>query len=452
MIKTVNTEAEYKALTPDTFESSAVFVRANNFSHIDGVNAITTHPERGDIVALDESHNVRYIRLSTFILDRLSATWTTIGVVAYVDGKDVMIVNKSNTSKAWADGWAWKLTGYVCDGTSRTGVLSVRQASDTYAASTDYTISYNAANTSALVEQLNTYFKATEPFKTQDWMAKLDSDGNVVLSHIFAHINQTYDSGKSGFTIEWYLMPWYASMAKVLRVNGSRGGEGAISNMSRALAYFRDDLLDTTYNPLADVTDIKRTYPICLPGYLGTSQYQSDHCAYLRSVYGAGESGWKKFMASCLPVVPNIYGSMGDYYNDGLSITKKMAAEMRIKQDGTSVPFSPLATYCQSVSYDCDGVRLGEWAIPTLTELQRLMFGVEYGTSSAKSADALNDGLGRIGGSAISNGAGVWSCSYYVAGVGWCSSGSSGFFGSYGMCNVFSAVPVAHLILAEGED
>ena len=47
MIKTVNTEAEYKALTPDTFESSAVFVRASSYAHIDGVNAITKHPERG---------------------------------------------------------------------------------------------------------------------------------------------------------------------------------------------------------------------------------------------------------------------------------------------------------------------------------------------------------------------------------------------------------------------
>ena len=92
---------------------------------------------------------------------------------------------------------------------------------------------------------------------------------------------------------------------------GGTGGEGAISSWPIALAYFRADNSSTTYNPSSDVTDIKRGYPICLPGYLGTSTYQSDHCAALRAVYGEGEAGWLKFMESCLPVVPSDFGNMG---------------------------------------------------------------------------------------------------------------------------------------------
>ena len=98
MIKTVNTESEYAALGRDKFESSAIFVRANNRSHIDGMNVLTDNPEVGDMLVLDENHNRHYIRMSTFVAERVSSTWTIIGTVAYVNAQenDVLIVHKNN--------------------------------------------------------------------------------------------------------------------------------------------------------------------------------------------------------------------------------------------------------------------------------------------------------------------------------------------------------------------
>ncbi len=453
MIKTVNTEADYEALTRDTFESSAVFVRADNFAHIDGVNTITRHPQRGDIVVLDEDHERRYIRLSSFVLDRLSATWTIVGVVAAVNGKDVLEVHKTNTSKAWSSGYSWKLTGYTCDGTDRTGVISIREASNSWASNVAYTFNYNASTLEDFVSQLNTFFLGTSAFTTQDWVATINDNDEVILTCAYTSWQQaSYNTASEGFSLTANLMSWYTPLAKILRVNGNRGGEGAISNMSRALTYFRQDLSSTTYNPSSDVTDIKRAYPICLPGYLGTSEYQSDHCAYLRSVYGAGEAGWKKFMASCLPVWPNRFGSMGEGYDDGLAITKKMAAEMRPTQAGTSVPFSPMAEYCQGIGYDCDGFRLGEWSAPTLAEVREILNGVEYNTTNNREADDLNKALYLIGGSAISNGSYLWSCGRVNAVFGWCAYGSNGFFGSYGVYSGGVVVPVAHHTLSDSED
>ncbi len=457
MIKTVNTEAEYAALPRDTFESSAVFVRADNFAHIDGVNTITRNPKRGDIIVLDEQHKRRYIRLSTFVMDRLSATWTIVGVVADVEGDDILEIHKTNTSKPWANGYAWKLTGYTLDGTDRTGIISIREASNSWGSNVDYTVSYNASTLTDFVAQLNAFFTdtANPVFQTQDWVASINSSDEVVLTCIYTSWQQSsYNTGKTGFSMSGYLMPWYTASNKMLRVNGQRSGEGAISSMARALVYYRNDNGTSSYQGgrTSVQTDVKQTYPINLPTWLGTStKNPGDFCSALRAIYGQGEAGWKRFMDSCRPVMPSRYGIFADYYNDGLAITKRMAAEMRPTQAGTLVPFSPMADYCQSIGYDCDGFRLGEWAAATTGELDRIISEVEYNATNNREADDLNKALYLIGGSAVSNGSSLWSCGRYGTNYGWYSNGYNGFFNLSYFFNSFVVVPVAHHKLSECE-
>ena len=235
----------------------------------------------------------------------------------------------------------------------------------------------------------------------------------------------------------------------MLRANGQRSGGGTITNWSRALAYFRNDNSSTTYNPSKDVTSVKISYPICLPGYLGTSQYQSDHCAYLRSVYGEGEQGWLKFMASFLPVRPTECGSNGDKakYGDARKNTYYLASQRYVDEDGNTQPASPAADFAANINYDHELLKKGQWVLPDSDLLFDVVGGIEYPTTNDRNADVINRALKAIGASALGNGSHVWSCSRCYANYGWCAGGSSGYAGDVNLYYSYLAVP---LVLLDG--
>lgn len=448
MIKTVNTESEYAALGRDKFESSAIFVRANNRSHIDGMNVLTDNPEVGDMLVLDENHNRHYIRMSTFVAERVSSTWTIIGTVAYVNTQenDVLIVHKNNAGAAYSDCQSWKLTGYTLDGTQRTGTFSIRENAD-MSKNVDRVFTYTATTISELITQLNTFFAADTAMAAQNWMAQTNTNGEIELTADWTSWNQyAYNTAKTGLSMSWNLFNWLVADSRMLRINGNRGDWGAISNMPRAIAYFKQDLNDTTYNPSSNLTSIKLARPVCLSAYLGTSAYQSDHCALLRSTYGEGEEGWKQFMKS-MEVVPTInYGALGAIDKDAKTISYRMAAETRTKQNGTIVSRSPMAKYCTSPAYDCDGIRFGDWQCFSARDLRNVMHGISYGTGAVES-DPINKSLHLISSSQISNGSSVWCVRRYGANGGWFSDGGTGFFGNGDMYVGLLCVPCAHLPL-----
>ena len=218
-------------------------------------------------------------------------------------------------------------------------------------------------------------------------------------------------------------------------------------NWARALAYFRNDNASTTYNPSSDVASVKRGYPICLPGYLGTSQYQSDHCAYLRSIYGEGEQGWLKFMASFLPVRPTEYGSNGDKakYGDARRNTYYIASQKYVDADGNSQPASPAADFAANIHYDHELLKRGQWVLPDSDLLFDVVGGIEYPTTNRRDADVINRALLAIGAPALANNSYVWSCSRCGASIGWCSFGGGGFAGGSYLYGSSLAVPLVLL-------
>ena len=278
----------------------------------------TLLPKRGDAVLGDlQTKQLVFLKEDSFsaLSDIDQSKYEIIGVVYKRVGNKVKYLNIANASKQWACRWPLKLTVSVG---ATSGKLSIRESSDSWAANHEYTISWTNAfvdvetSGAEVVAALNDYFAANSPFKgtEQDWYAKIEN-GDIVVDCAFTAWQQVYNSANTGFTAASALLTEIPSLANMLRRSGATGGEGAISNWYRALAYFRADNSSTTYNPNTDVTSVKRGYPICLPGYLGTSQYQSDHCAALRAVYGEGEAGWLKFMESCLPVEDTDWGNMG---------------------------------------------------------------------------------------------------------------------------------------------
>lgn len=460
MIQYYNTEAEYAAALKDAFESQVSRIGENNAIKYDGRNVVVglRSATTGAIVAIDSVGALHFIPLNSEPTSTFLQDFTVVGVVAVgVEHEDfrgkVVIVNKANASKKWSEIYSFKLTGYTLDGTDRTGTLSVRDAS-AWGTGVDYVISYNAETAAGLVEQLNTYFRANAPFTTQNWRADADGDGNITLSFLFVDYRQASNSGKNGFALTANLLPEIVANSSMLRVSGQRASEGAIANWTKALAYYRNDNGTSGYQGgrTSVQTSIKQTYPINLPTWLGTStKNPGDFCAALRAVYGEGEAGWLKFMKTCLTVQPSAFGAFDkSVCGDGERNTYIMAGRMFEKQDGTSIVAFPAADYCASVSYDHPLLRKGAWVLPDVETLNAIHKNIHYNAVNNRNADPINKALNVIGGTAISNGSGIWSSSRYGANGAWYSYGTYGYWGiNHYFCSTFVAVPVALLDVSE---
>lgn len=466
MIQYYNTEAEYQAAVKSTFESQISLIGASNEIHFDGINVVVgiNSAMTGSIVVLDGNSALHFIEADTFSSSSFMSNYTVVGVVAVgVDHEDfrgqIVIVHKNNTSKKFSEIYSFRLAGYTLDGTDRTGVLSIRTA-DAWATAKDFTVSYNAESVADLVSQLNAYFSAdaqytpaggspmANPFKTQSWVASADDDGIITLTFFLSAYQQASNTGKSGFTLTANLMPGITATTAMLRKNGQRSGEGTITNWDRAILYFSADLNNATYNPTSPVTSPKRGHPICKPGYLGTSQYSGgDQCAALRAIYGPGEEGWLKFMASFLPVRPIAYGAVGDKaaYGDGKKNTYLIAGTKFTKQDGTTISAFPAADYASAPVFNHDLLKKGCWHLPDIDTVFSIMKTIKYNVVNNRNADIVNRALHAIGGNAISNGSIIWSCSRYGASIMWVSNGYFGFAGGYSVNLSSLALPVVLL-------
>ena len=459
MIKYYDTEEAYKADTGKGADESQVsLINAGNICRYDGRNVVVglRSTRTGSVAYLDGSHSLHFAAPGTFKADGLPEGGEVIGVVVIgVDHQDfrgeVAVMSKTFAAAKMLERWFVRLSGYTLDGTDRTGTLSVREAYDNWAAVHDYSVGYNADNAEALASQLNTYFKANEPFTAQDWVAEADGDGNVTLHYAYAHYSQVSNKAKDGFALAQATAPGWADTLKMLRRNGARSGAGTITNWPRALAYFRDDNSNATYNPASDVTTAKIAYPICLPGYLGTSKYQSDHCSYLRGVYGEGEEGWLRFMESFLPVRPSEYGIFdGSRYGTEKFITYYLAGIKYAGQDGAEKYASPAARLAADLGYDHELLKQGEWMLPDIDLLFSLVGQLKYPTMNDRDADPVNAALKAIGAPALRNSSSVWSCSRYGPNDGWIANGSYGCAYGIVLNGRYVAAPLVLLNAAGG--
>ena len=459
MIKYYDTEAAYKADTGKGADESQVsLINAGNICRYDGRNVVVglRSARTGSVAYLDGSHSLHFAAPGTFKADGLPEGGEVIGVVVIgVDHQDfrgeVAVMSKTFASAPMLERWFVRLSGYTLDGTDRTGTLSVWEASDNWAAAHDYAVGYNADSAEALASQLNAYFKANEPFAAQDWVAEADGDGNVTLHYSYTNNHQASNTAKDGFALANATAPEWAGTTKMLRRNGTRSGAGTITNWPRALAYFRDDNSNTTYNPASDMTTAKISYPICLPGYLGTSEYQSDHCSYLRGVYGEGEEGWLKFMESFLPVRPSEYGIFdGSRYGTEKLNTYYLAGIKYAGQDGAEKYASPAARLAAGLGYDHELLKQGEWVLPDIDLLFSLVGQLKYPTTNDRDADPVNAALEAIGAPALGNSSSVWSCSRFNPYSGWIAGGSGGCAGGGSLDGRYVAAPLVLLNAAGG--
>ena len=461
MIKYYDTEAAYTAAVKSSFESQVSLVGESNEVHFDGRNVIVgiKSAKTGAIAVLDGNSALHFVMPGTFNSGSFMSNYTVVGVVAIgIDHEDyrgqIAILRKNFTSRAWSYIYSFRLTGYTLDGNEHSGTLSVREESNSWAADVDYTITYTATTVEQLAAQLNAYFKANAPFTTQDWVAQVN-DGAIDLVFHYIDYRQANNGGKAGFTLAANLLPGIPSSGAMLRKNGQRSGEGAISNWDRAIAFYRNDNGADTYlggRTSDQGSDVKQTYPINLPTWLGTSvKNPGDFCAGLRAIYGEGEAGWLKFMESMRPMQPTKYGPMGDKetYGDSKRNTYLMAGKKFVGQDGVEHAAFPAADDCASTTFSHAAMGKGAWVLPDIDLLVSVLKTVKYGTSASMDADPVNAGLNAIGGSALSNSSVVWTSSRYYANIAWFSNGNYGFCGNYYLCYSFLALPLLLLDVRE---
>ena len=373
---------------------------------------LTQTPIRGDavlgVLATGEQVFATHESMMQATLDE--SVYEYIGPVLDVRGNEVLFCYHTAVLQAWCTRYFFKLTGYTLDGTARTGVLQIYEASNNWASKVNYTVSYNASTVDAMVTQLNTFFADTTNtvFQTQDWYAKKEEDNSIVLHCDFTNAAQRNNSGSSGFGLTEQTLPNVASITVARRRNGyGDASSGVIMQWERVHSYFRNDVDVTIYNPSSDVTSIQRQQVICLPAYLGTSQYQSDHCAYLRSVYGEGEEGWTRFMESCLPVYPTDGGCYG--VRNGKERTEQLAAETYTSHSVTTpTPYCNAAAYCANV--ETQTMPKGSFWLPTVEELYRTLKGIQYNIDWHKDSDVVTELQFRMNKTLLSNGTSYYAC------------------------------------------
>ena len=403
------------------------------------MSKITTSPNKGDIVAYDADKKVRFIRYGDSF-DGIPTGLTAMGVVSSRQGNEVLIVHKTNNStQKWAEVFLWRLTGFTLDGASHTMTLTTQ--------SVTATINYSATTLEQVASQIDAVVRPMT-FGTHKYTCYV-RDGEVILQH------DTYTAYSAvtatGATITAWVGSEMVANAYMERFNGGRSGEGSVFNLNRALLYFRNDNSSTSYNPNTDVTSLNRSYPICLPAYLGTSQYQSDHCAYLRSYYGEGVEGWLRFMKAQMVVNPSMTGVFNPDYRDGHYNTYLLAGQKFVKPDGTEAVLYPAFDYVAAQGFaGVEGFEQGDWYLPSTYELADIIKDVTYPAIykdgaqvnvARADADIVNRALNAIGGTAISNGNGTWSsCRYYSSGA-WGFGGGSGFGYGNNYYNRFVAIP-----------
>ena len=460
MIKYYDTLAAYEADVKSNFESQVSLIGADNTIKYDGRNVVIDirSARTGTIAVLDGTHALRFISVDTFSSESFMSDFEIVGVV--VIGVDhpsfrgqIAIMYHTPQSKKLLATLRWKLTGYTLDGTDRTGTLSIKEASDHWVANHDYVISYNATDENTLVNQLNAYFKANEPFKTQKWSAYMDEDNTINLSCMNFGWQQGNNKGKDGFTLSSIPLDNWPRPTKMLRINGNREGYGAIMNWARAIDYYRKD--NGTAHPYMGgrTTDqgsnTKQQYPINLPTWLGTStKNPGDFCAGLRAIYGEGEAGWLKFMKTMLPLRPTEYGANGDKVADVYNITYYLASQKYVDVDGNIHAISPAADFVANIGFDNELLKKGRWIMPDMDLFFDVIENIEYPIINDRNSDIINRALLAIGAPALRNDVSFWFCYrtwYYNYRTG-CSMGE---YGTY-VENALNIVPLVLLDVPQG--
>lgn len=408
-------------------------------------NIFVKIPERGDAcVGRLSDKKLFYIKADTLVTSELDkSVWEVQGVVSHRDGKKVTIVGLNNLGGiAFCDRVWYYLSGYTLDGAEHTIVLAIPTKAN-WNKNVEKTITYTANTVEEFISALNAAFEADADFTDQDWYADLTADGRVRV-HYAAVTWQNYNfTAKSGIT-KTDSMPEFKQCTRLRRKSGQATSVGGLCSWHRALLYYRNDNGDKLEQGgcTAEQTSIKRSWPINLPTWEGTStKNPGDFCKSLRGVYGEGEEGWLRFMRSCM-IVTNTDGGVMMY--DGTEMGTLLSSFTYTSRKVSEPKYMcHVSGWCASFSTSC--LPAGSWHLPVPKELVELMREITLGTETP---DVLNRTMRAAGGKDISNGSNQLTCARYNDRNAWHFSGTYGCLDLASMYGIWLvAIPFSQLTL-----
>ena len=404
---------------------------------------VTKSPKVGDIVCYDENRKVKFIALDTFHAGTFPTAWETVGVVVLRKGNQVTICSKNNESKKFMEVYPYIVSGYTLDGVEHTAQLRLhgRPTTDTW-----YEFRYTASTDSEFVAQLKQFL--TDNGET-DWSAYL-MDGEVILQYDNYESREWYTSTitySAGLMLTAKVTTDYPTQP-LFRMQSDTVGFG-IWNVRQAKEYFKSDSEFSDYNPSSDVTSIPG-YPVCWPAFAGISQYQSDHCLWLRQKYCKDPAHptieeWETYIDALCHKIPYMLGGHAPKWRDGKVLTDKVKDIEYQATDGTKRKLYTLIAYCSEFMG-------GQGYLPSPTEFVEAFQNITYGLEDVtrENSDPVNRSLYTIGGSSMRSDISKAVMSRIYSNTCLLAGGSGGFTLSYFFSSL-NCIPFARIELPLNE-
>ena len=446
MIKTYPDRAAHDAAAKSEMESAVALIENVNEIAIDGVNVVTSQPKVGDIVCHDENRQIRFIALDTYQGGVFPAAWETVGVVVLRKGNQVKVASKNNEVKRFMEVYPYVVTGYELDGMEHTAQLRLHGKPTT---STYYDFTYTASDADGFVTALQQFLSDNGE---TGWSAYKDEDGSVILQYDDYNSAEYYSTAityASGLTLTAKVVIDYPEQTPIWqRKCGTKGN--AVWNIERAKTYFRSDLASTAYNPASDVSSIP-SYPVCWPAFAGTSQYQEDHCLWLRQQYCKDpahptEEEWEAYIEDLTAVNHYMTGGASPKWRDGKALSDMVKDVTYRAADGTRKMLYPGIVYCSQFMD-------GKGYLPSFAEFEETFRNVTYGLAGVErdKSDAINRSLYAIGGSAVQNTVTWWVSGRFSTYAAWNALSTGCTDGNYFYFSL-RCIPVTLLELPSGND
>ena len=418
-IKSYANKAAYDAAVKPTIESQVSLIETTREIIVDGVNVITTSPAVGDLVFLNESNEIIYVKGGSWIQKAIiPGVWVHVGYVYLRKGRQVGVIDKNTADLKYLDVCQYAITAI----SSTTLAIKLRMSPD-YAVDTtvDVTLTSAAINeTSAAEISAAVAAKATAVGDTKAWWAyladaegnKVESDGTQIIIQCDTCVDyRFYVVSATGCTIAhitWDDMPENSNYW-----HGERGfytNYWGVMNIARTKAWATSNgRVPASNEPVGPRAG--NDAPV-KPSEFESSQY----CADLRAAYKT----YEEYLEKCYAVVcPQKYGCFS--LPDGATMAERYARKTAPTKDGGTKYKFPALYYGYNRSYGVAGLDFGDWHLPDVLE----------GTQLMKDAciNTLAPSITKMGTTAINNSTHRWFAQRYYVYNAWFFSGGNGALG-----------------------
>ena len=404
-------ESTYDSHTRSSVDSEVSLIENTNEIKYDGINVEVKYPKFGDALYLENTGDANnltkhFIDGKSLDTSLLPNSWIPVGVVITNECNKVMVAyykgyNNSATSVKWSNGLFFQIDA-ITDGTSRSIIFQQCTKTSPYSAVEIGTFTHSCSTQEQFAQELDTWLRANQGGAdsgcyTYDWHCDYmeNYEGIMkpfVICDAYNSFNQAdYDIVKTGATTSQTIASAVPSVTFYKRNNTVNSSNIGI-NYKRLLEYY--DTNTTISNPTSMIS-VKSGNEIVSRTQFNENQY----CADLRTAYGTFEEYIKSVMLND----KTLKQGLGQEQGKSLEWTKALAGKKHKKLDGTEIDTFPAHAWVQSIGFNSDGLRQGDWYLPNVSEMYKIIKDVTYriNGTTLSNCERLNKTLYRMGGTSI---------------------------------------------------